>query len=77
MQNHDIVSLGELRIDGRKYHEVRKMNHNIGLNRSADGSAYLEVGLNKVLVLIQGPEEVRKKNDQSSEKVKHSLLFIL
>jgi exosome complex component RRP41 len=78
MQNYDILALAGLRIDGRRSDDIRNMKHNFGLVKSADGSAYLEQGLNKVLAIVHGPQEPRKKlNDQSNDKVRISTLFFL
>lgn len=68
MQNQEILELANLRIDGRQFDQIRKLKHNIGLIPKADGSAYLEHGLNKVLVILNGPQEIRKKSDGNDEK---------
>ncbi len=68
MQNYDIVDLAGLRLDGRKANELRSMRHNLGIIESADGSAYFEQGLNKVLVIVHGPHEP-KNREAASEKV--------
>ncbi len=71
MQNYDILAMAGLRIDGRRPDDIRNMKHNLGLVKSADGSAYLEQGLNKVLALVHGPQEPRRRsNDQANEKVR-------
>lgn len=76
MQNYDILALAGLRIDGRRSDDLRLINHKIGFIQSADGSAYLEQGLNKVLVMVHGPQEPKKKqNDQYSENVYVCLCF--
>jgi exosome complex component RRP41 len=70
MQNADILALAGLRIDGRKPTDLRTMKHNINFVPTADGSVYLEQGLNKVVVLVHGPHEPAKKlSDHSSDKV--------
>jgi len=79
MQNADILLLAGLRIDGRKDNELREFKHSIGVSSGGfggstqcDGSAYMELGLNKVLVLINGPREAKKRNNEiiDSEKVR-------
>ncbi|RYH07335.1 hypothetical protein EON65_41875 [archaeon] len=71
MQNLEILALAGLRIDGRKANEIRHIEHRIGVLQGVDGSAYLEHGLNKVIVSIQGPQEPKKKsNDISAEQVR-------
>lgn len=70
MQNRDLLDLAQLRNDGRRSHEFRPFKHRIGLVPSSDGSAYMEQGLNKILVLINGPKEPKKKsNDGFNDKV--------
>ncbi len=59
MQHADILALAHLRIDGRRSEELRQVKYKIGItsgaaagsnsNLVADGSCYLEQGLNKVL----------------------------
>lgn len=81
MQYSEILSLATLRLDGRKYNEIRKIKYKINLESSSsnfDGSCYLEQGLNKVLVYIKGPIELQSKlNDVNTDKVNISLFFIL
>jgi exosome complex component RRP41 len=70
MQNYEILSLAGLRLDGRKHDEIRSLEHRIGLVPNVDGSAYMEHGLNKVLVVILGPQEPRKRStDSGTDKV--------
>lgn len=66
MQQADILALANLRIDGRRGQELRQLKYKIGLTSGgaagcstsgADGSCYLEQGLNKVLALVLGPRE--------------------
>lgn len=45
------------RDDGRAYDEIRPLKIEAGVLERADGSAYLEVGGNKVLVAVYGPRE--------------------
>jgi polyribonucleotide nucleotidyltransferase len=68
MQNQEILELANLRIDGRQFHQIRQLKHKIGVMPSADGSAYFEHGLNKVLVIVNGPQEMRKRSDTNDEK---------
>ena len=70
MQHATILAVAGLRMDGRRHNELRKIRHKIGLISSADGSAYIEQGLNKVLVIICGPmEQARRLGDASNDKV--------
>lgn len=46
-----------IRGDGRKFDELRPIKIEAGVLERADGSAYLEMGGNKVLVAVYGPRE--------------------
>ena len=48
-----------LRVDGRRPHELRKIDCKIGPLTQADGSAFLEQGNTKVLATVYGPHDVR------------------
>ena len=47
-----------LRADGREFNELRPLKIESGVLERADGSAYLEIGGNKVLVAVYGPREL-------------------
>ena len=47
-----------LRLDGRRPHELRRIECSMGLLTQADGSAYLEQGNTKVLATVYGPHDV-------------------
>lgn len=62
MQHADILALAGLRVDGRKVDEIRRIQFKMGSGgSSADGSCYCEHGLNKVLVLVYGPQEAGRR----------------
>lgn len=65
MQNAEILELAGLRIDGRRPDEIRPMDSRIGFVSHVDGSAYLEHGLNKVLAMVVGPHEPKRRGDPS------------
>ena len=67
MQTAELLQIAGLRADGRRFHELRRMRHKISLIPTADGSAYLEQGLNKVVVIINGPQEPRKSLEQPND----------
>lgn len=72
MQQADVLALAGLRIDGRRFDEIRTLRHNFGFDKtgSSDSSVYFESGLNKVCVLVQGPRESNRRADApDSEKV--------
>jgi len=51
-----------LRLDGRKLDELRPVKLQVGVISSADGSAYIEHGKNKILAGVYGPREVHPKH---------------
>ena len=51
--------LAHLRLDGRRWNELRRINAQISTQAAADGSSYLEMGNTKVICIISGPAEVR------------------
>lgn len=70
MQQAEILAIAGLRVDGRRFNELRKIKYKLDIDNLSDGSTYLEQGLNKVLVLIDGPKEMKNKgNEINSEKV--------
>mmetsp|Transcript_1920 Transcript_1920/g.2008 ORF Transcript_1920/g.2008 Transcript_1920/m.2008 type:complete len:92 (-) Transcript_1920:679-954(-) len=70
MQHANILAIAGLRIDGRRNNELRDIKYKIGLNPSADGSTYFEQGLNKILVVVNGPQEPsRRSGDNTSALV--------
>ncbi|GAM83470.1 hypothetical protein ANO11243_014580 [Dothideomycetidae sp. 11243] len=50
-------NLAHLRIDGRRWNELRHLTGQIGTQAAADGSSYLEMGNTKVLCTVIGPAE--------------------
>lgn len=53
-----------VRLDGRKYNELRPIRIEAGVLRRADGSAYIEWGGNKVLAAVYGPREAHPRHLQ-------------
>jgi len=51
-----------LRLDGRKFDELRPVKLQVGVISNADGSAYIEHGKNKILAGVYGPREVHPKH---------------
>lgn len=52
-------SLSLLRLDGRRWNELRRLHAQISTQASADGSSFLEMGNTKVICTVAGPAEVR------------------
>ncbi|KAI9845573.1 MAG: Exosome non-catalytic core component [Sclerophora amabilis] len=53
-------SLALLRLDGRRWNELRRMHAQISTQAAADGSSYLEMGNTKVICTVIGPAEGRR-----------------
>ena len=49
------------RIDGRKVDEMRAVTIETGVIPNADGSAYIEMGRNKIIAGVYGPREMHPK----------------
>ncbi|EHA56892.1 exosome complex exonuclease RRP41 [Pyricularia oryzae 70-15] len=50
-------SLALLRVDGRRWNELRRCHAQIRTQAAADGSSYLEMGHTKVMCVVTGPSE--------------------
>ena len=53
-------ALALLRLDGRRWNELRRIHGQISTQASADGSSYLEMGNTKVICTVSGPAELRR-----------------
>jgi exosome complex component RRP41 len=53
-----ILINNNLRADGRNIDELRPLKIEAGVLKKADGSAYLEIGGNKILAAVYGPREL-------------------
>lgn len=53
-------SLALLRLDGRRWNELRRISAQISTQAAADGSSYLEMGNTKVICTVAGPAEIRR-----------------
>jgi exosome complex component RRP41 len=50
-------ALALLRLDGRRWNELRRLTAQISSQAAADGSSYLEMGNTKVICTVSGPAE--------------------
>ncbi|MEM1537520.1 MAG: exosome complex exonuclease Rrp41 [Candidatus Nezhaarchaeales archaeon] len=57
-----LIDENGLRLDGRRPDEVRPLNMEVGILKSADGSAYVEQGKTKVLAAVYGPRAPHPKH---------------
>lgn len=63
-----LIDENGLRIDGRKYNELRPIKIEVGVLNRADGSAYIEWGGNKIIVAVYGPREAFPKHTQNPSR---------
>ncbi|KAI1415030.1 ribosomal protein S5 domain 2-like protein [Hypoxylon sp. FL1857] len=59
-------NLALLRIDGRRWNELRQLRAQIRTQAAADGSAYFELGNTKVMCVVTGPSEDSKRRGQGA-----------
>ncbi|KAI2469599.1 ribosomal protein S5 domain 2-like protein [Annulohypoxylon bovei var. microspora] len=59
-------NLAHLRIDGRRWNELRQLHAQLRTQASADGSACFELGNTKVMCVVSGPSEEGKRRGASS-----------
>jgi exosome complex component RRP41 len=55
------------RLDGREPDELRPLKIEAGVLKRADGSAYVEMGKNKVLAAVYGPRELHPRHLQQPD----------
>jgi len=55
------------RLDGRSPDELRPLKIQAGVLKRADGSAYLELGKNRVLAAVYGPREMHPRHEQQPD----------
>ncbi|KAH9838901.1 ribosomal protein S5 domain 2-like protein [Teratosphaeria destructans] len=53
-------ALAHLRLDGRRWNELRRIHGQISTQSSADGSSVFSMGNTTVLCTVSGPQEVRR-----------------
>ncbi len=63
-----LVDENGMRIDGRTAEQHRPIKIEAGVLHNADGSAYVEIGKNKVLAAVYGPRECHPRHLQNPEK---------
>jgi exosome complex component RRP41 len=66
----DLLALSNLRNDGRKPHEIRRLNIQMGVLQShvTGGSALVEMGLTTVLAVVTGPLECARRTDERPDR---------
>ena len=63
-----LIDESGVRLDGRRYDELRPIRIEAGVLKKADGSAYIEWGNNKVLAAVYGPREAHPRHLQDPAK---------
>ncbi|KAG5987433.1 hypothetical protein E4U43_005067 [Claviceps pusilla] len=58
-------SLALLRVDGRRWNELRRIHAQIRTQDAADGSSYFEMGNTKVMCVVTGPSEQQQQQPQA------------
>jgi exosome complex component RRP41 len=66
--NLELVNKKGIRLDGRKANELRNIKIEAGVLKNADGSAYVEMGKNKVRAAVYGPRECHPRHLQNPMK---------
>jgi exosome complex component RRP41 len=61
-KSEKLIDKKGLRLDGRKPDELRQIKIEVGVLSNADGSAYIELGKNKILAAVFGPRELHPKH---------------
>ena len=61
-KSEKLIDKKGLRLDGRKADELRPIKIEVGVLSNADGSAYIELGKNKILAAVYGPKELHPKH---------------
>lgn len=69
MSRLEIYSPEGLRLDGRRWNELRRFECSVNTHaHAADGSSYLEQGNNKVITLVKGPQEPSSRSQVDTAK---------
>jgi exosome complex component RRP41 len=50
-----------IRLDGRRFNELRPIKIDVGMIKRAEGSAYIEWGGNKIIAAVYGPREAHPR----------------
>ena len=59
-----LIDENGVRLDGRRFDELRPIRIEAGILKKADGSAYIEWGNNRVLAAVYGPREAHPRHRQ-------------
>lgn len=68
IQRTDLLALTNLRNDGRRSHEIRRMRIQMAPLSSSNGSALVEMGLTIALATVQGPLECMRRSEELPDR---------
>jgi hypothetical protein len=69
LRRTDILALSNLRNDGRKAEEIRRMRIQIGTSsEKVGGSALVEMGLTVALATVSGPMECTRRSEELPDR---------
>lgn len=60
-----LIDENGIRLDGRKFDELRPIRIEVGVLKRADGSAFIEWGGNKIMAAVYGPRETHPRHTQN------------
>ena len=61
-QTRSLIDENGKRTDGRTGDQLREIKITVGVIKNADGSAFIEFGMNKIAAAVYGPREVHPKH---------------
>jgi len=61
-QTRSLIDENGKRTDGRTGDQLRDIKITVGVIKNADGSAFIEFGMNKIVAAVYGPREVHPKH---------------
>lgn len=69
----DLLALSDLRDDGRRPHEIRRLRVQLGAlaaggSSSGGGSALVEMGLTVALATVTGPLQCQRRSDELPDR---------
>jgi exosome complex component RRP41 len=64
----DLLSLSNLRADGRKPHELRRIQIEMGVIPGSIGSAMFTIGLTSCIAIVSGPMECIRRSDEMVDR---------
>lgn len=70
---NELLNPEGLRVDGRRFNELRMVSGKMGIFENSDGSAMLQQGNTTVYVTVFGPYEGKKSSDKALINVEYSL----